>query len=92
VHKSQGSEFDAVDVIVDATLARGLNRQLLYTAMTRARADVRLWCSEEALALMIATRLRRRSGIVDVAGAAHDPVGPGSAAGTYRGQAGTNGV
>jgi exodeoxyribonuclease V alpha subunit len=65
VHKSQGSEFEAVDVVVDGSLPRGLNRQLLYTALTRARAQLRLWCSEPALETMIATRLSRRSAIAE---------------------------
>jgi exodeoxyribonuclease V alpha subunit len=64
VHKSQGSEFDAVDVVVDGSLARGLNRQLLYTAVTRARSNVRLWCSDEALTTTVTTRLSRRSSII----------------------------
>ncbi|WP_428312670.1 exodeoxyribonuclease V subunit alpha [Hydrocarboniphaga sp.] len=64
VHKSQGSEFDAVDVVVDGSLPRGLNRQLLYTAVTRARSSVRLWCDDEALTAMVGTRLSRRSSII----------------------------
>lgn len=64
VHKSQGSEFDAVDVVVDGSLPRGLNRQLLYTAVTRARSSVRLWCADEALATMVAARSSRRSSIL----------------------------
>lgn len=64
VHKAQGSEFDAVDVVIDGALARGLNRQLLYTAVTRARSSVRLWCGDEALTTTVSTRLSRRSSII----------------------------
>lgn len=67
VHKSQGSEFDEVDIVVDVTRPRGLNRQLLYTAVTRARRRVRLWCEPDALSQMVGTRLRRRSSIIEPA-------------------------
>lgn len=40
VHKSQGSEFDKVLILLDATKTLLLNRNLLYTAITRAKTDV----------------------------------------------------
>ena len=42
VHKAQGSEFDEVLVLLPAQPARVLTRELLYTALTRARQQVRL--------------------------------------------------
>lgn len=65
VHKAQGSEFARVDLVIEPTLARGLTRELLYTAVTRARERVGLWCGEELFDAMVATRLRRRSAIID---------------------------
>ncbi|HKY91609.1 MAG TPA: exodeoxyribonuclease V subunit alpha [Nevskiaceae bacterium] len=43
VHRSQGSEFDRVAVVLEPTVTRGLSRQLIYTAVTRARSGVSLW-------------------------------------------------
>ncbi|GAB6563561.1 hypothetical protein bcgnr5377_64610 [Bacillus cereus] len=40
IHKSQGSEFDKVVILLDATKTLLLNRNLLYTAITRAKTDV----------------------------------------------------
>lgn len=42
IHKSQGSEFDAVGVVLpdSATARRPVSRGLLYTAVTRARREV----------------------------------------------------
>ncbi|HFK1736386.1 TPA: ATP-dependent RecD-like DNA helicase [Bacillus pacificus] len=40
VHKSQGSEYDKVLVLLDATKTLLLNRNLLYTGITRAKTDV----------------------------------------------------
>jgi len=37
VHKSQGSEFDAVLLIVPDRVSPLLTRELLYTALTRAK-------------------------------------------------------
>ncbi len=64
VHKSQGSEFDSVDVVVEPTLTRGLSRELLYTAVTRARSAVRLWCSQDLLDVSVQARVQRRSALL----------------------------
>ena len=40
VHKSQGTEFDRVALVLPAASARVLSRELVYTAITRARAQV----------------------------------------------------
>ena len=50
VHKSQGSEYGEVAVLLppDADNAV-LSRQLLYTAATRARRALQLWCSDAVL-------------------------------------------
>jgi exodeoxyribonuclease V alpha subunit len=40
IHKSQGSEFPSVAVVVHSTHYRMLNRRLLYTAVTRTRGSV----------------------------------------------------
>ncbi|MFO7606406.1 MAG: exodeoxyribonuclease V subunit alpha [Desulfurivibrionaceae bacterium] len=45
VHKSQGSEFDEVVVILPDHRSPVLTRELLYTALTRARQRVEVWSS-----------------------------------------------
>ncbi len=65
VHKAQGSEFDEVLVVLPARDARVLTRELLYTAVTRARKKVELWASAETLAATIARSTRRWSGLAD---------------------------
>ena len=49
VHKAQGSEFERVEVVLPARDSRVLTRELLYTALTRARASVRLWARAAVL-------------------------------------------
>ena len=63
VHKSQGSEFDAVAVLLPAQRSRVLSRELLYTAVTRARSQVWLAASAPVLAAAISQSTGRRSGL-----------------------------
>jgi hypothetical protein len=62
VHKAQGSEFDEVVVVLPERDARVLTRELVYTAVTRARGRVALWASAEILALATA-RTHARTGV-----------------------------
>jgi exodeoxyribonuclease V alpha subunit len=64
VHKSQGSEFDAVLVVLPEQRSRVLTRELLYTAITRARRRVALVGDETVLQQAIATPTIRQSGLL----------------------------
>jgi exodeoxyribonuclease V alpha subunit len=63
VHKSQGSEFDSVLVMLPAEHNRVLTRELVYTAITRSRRLVSLVASEAVLVPTIQTATKRRSGL-----------------------------
>ena len=43
VHKAQGSEFDELLVLLPEQRSRVLTRELLYTAVTRARHSACCW-------------------------------------------------
>jgi len=64
VHKSQGSEFDSVLLVLpqDAS-AEVLSRELLYTAITRARDRFLLHAPARALTQAIGRTTRRHSGL-----------------------------
>ena len=64
VHKAQGSEFDEVLVLLPAQRSRVLTRELLYTAVTRARRRVTLCAGAEVLSAAIETSTRRHSGLL----------------------------
>ncbi|RKP52173.1 AAA family ATPase [Trinickia fusca] len=64
VHKSQGSEFDHAALVLPASASRVLSRELVYTAVTRARVAVRIVGARRVLAQAIATPTRRDSGLV----------------------------
>ena len=63
VHKSQGSEFAEALVLLPAQRSRVLSRELLYTAITRARDRVWLAGSAPVVAAAIASNTRRSSGL-----------------------------
>jgi len=63
IHKSQGSQFDTVSVVLPPSGSALLTRELLYTAVTRARGRVRLYGSADRLDEAIATPVRRASGL-----------------------------
>lgn len=65
VHKAQGSEFESLALILPAQANRVLTRELIYTAVTRARRKVTLFGAAEMLAQAIATPTRRHSGLLD---------------------------
>lgn len=65
VHKSQGSEFDHVLVILPERDVPLLTRELIYTAITRARKSVELWAPEPVLVSAIQRRTTRSSGLRD---------------------------
>ncbi len=64
VHKAQGSEFESIALILPDRDARALSRELLYTALTRARGEVLLWAPPAVLAQTLARRTRRDSGLL----------------------------
>jgi exodeoxyribonuclease V alpha subunit len=65
VHKSQGSEFDRVLLILPERESPVLSRELLYTGITRARTSVELWFDEKVFRAALARRVTRTSGLCD---------------------------
>ena len=63
VHKAQGSQFDRVTVVLPPLGSPLLTRDLVYTAVTRARQHVTLIGSKEQLRAAILTEPRRASGL-----------------------------
>jgi exodeoxyribonuclease V alpha subunit len=63
VHQSQGSEFERLLLLLPAQTSRATTRELLYTAITRARDGLDLIASAAVLEHAIATRTERRGGL-----------------------------
>lgn len=63
VHKAQGSEFDSVWLQLPRLSSRVLSRELVYTALTRARREVHVCASAETLRQALQCRVERVSGL-----------------------------
>jgi exodeoxyribonuclease V alpha subunit len=63
IHKSQGSEFEHVAIVLPEQPSPLLSRELLYTAVTRARKSVTIFASEASLRACLAAKLQRASGL-----------------------------
>lgn len=62
VHKSQGSEFDSV-VFVAPPGSEVFGREMLYTALTRAKRNFAVCAPDEVLSAMVERHSVRRSGV-----------------------------
>ena len=64
IHKSQGSEYDGVAIVLpreaDCPI---LTREILYTAVTRTKGGVSLWASEAAVRQCLERAVSRASGL-----------------------------
>ena len=63
VHKAQGSEFDSVWLQLPRQPTRVLSRELVYTAVTRARREVHVCASADSLRQALARGVERVSGL-----------------------------
>ena len=65
IHKSQGSEFEEVLIVLPETINPVLTKELLYTAITRARKTVKLVADEAVFAGTVRQKVKRVTGLVD---------------------------
>ena len=65
VHKSQGSEFEHVILVLPEKPGPVLTRELLYTGLTRARKSVRILGDESVVRAAVETQAQRFSGLTD---------------------------
>lgn len=65
VHKSQGSEFDNVLLILPDKDYPVLSRELIYTGITRARKGIEIWGIESVFRAAVSRRIERSSGLRD---------------------------
>lgn len=66
IHKSQGSEFDHVLLVLPEDDTPLLTRQILYTGLTRARRTLWIWGRKDLWALGASRRERRMSRFADL--------------------------
>ncbi|MBF4488311.1 exodeoxyribonuclease V subunit alpha [Psychrobacter sp. N25K4-3-2] len=63
IHKSQGSEFDHVAITFDNSHERLLSKELIYTAVTRAKKQVTIYSTKQAFERAVKTPTERHTGL-----------------------------
>ena len=66
IHRSQGSEFDKVAVVLPPEDSKLLSRELLYVAISRAKEKVFLVGSEDSLIAAVNRNETQNSGVLDL--------------------------
>lgn len=75
IHKSQGSEYDKVTMVLADRVNRVLTKELVYTGITRAKKCVQVVSSDNALLYAIGHSVDRESGLAErLLQGAQDPV------------------
>lgn len=65
IHKSQGSEFDHVCIILPDRDYPVLTRELVYTGITRGMKNVLIWGNESVIQTSVSRKIMRTSGLRD---------------------------
>lgn len=65
IHKSQGSEFDDVILLLPDKDVPILTKELIYTGVSRARKTADIWCGPMIFHKAITRYIQRRSGMLD---------------------------
>lgn len=63
IHKSQGSEFDNVLMLLPNQWVGLLTRELIYTGLTRAKKHITIWSNSNILVQAIQNKISRHSGL-----------------------------
>lgn len=65
IHKSQGSEYEHIYIVVDASVknAQIISKELIYTAVTRAKISVKLYADIDLIKESMRNSSKRISGI-----------------------------
>jgi exodeoxyribonuclease V alpha subunit len=67
VHRSQGSEFSSVLLLLPNHDSAALSQELLYTGISRAMKKIKIWGNQEIFIAASARKIRRTSGLSDAA-------------------------
>ena len=65
IHKSQGAEIGEVVVVLPAQASAVVTRELLYTAVTRAKDRVKIKTKRSVFDLAVAAKIKRHSGLAE---------------------------
>ncbi|MFP8488232.1 exodeoxyribonuclease V subunit alpha [Gracilimonas sp. Q87] len=63
IHKSQGSEFEDVAIMLPESYSDVLSKEILYTAVTRARKNTLVFGSKDVIQKTVERSVNRQSGV-----------------------------
>ena len=66
IHKSQGSEYDHVLIVLPDRESPVLTRELIYTGLTRARKNITILANESIIESAVKTHADIVSGLCDL--------------------------
>lgn len=67
IHKSQGLEYDSVKIVIADSQQEEITQNVFYTAITRAKKNLKIYCSEETANFVMKNLKNRENNISDVA-------------------------
>ena len=65
IHKSQGSEFEEVLIILPEIINPALTKELLYTAITRAKKTIKLVTNAAIFSSTVQQKVQRTTGLIN---------------------------
>ena len=65
IHKTQGSEYNQVDLVLPESKKVFLNKQLIYTGITRAKECIGIWSTKSIFYRALTCEANRVSGVSD---------------------------
>lgn len=65
VHKSQGSEFDEILIVLPEKVNPILTKELIYTAITRAKKSVKLYADKAVFLQAVQHKVERFGGLIE---------------------------
>ena len=65
IHKSQGSEFEEVLIILPEIINPALTKELLYTAITRAKKTIKLATNAAIFSSTVQQKVQRTTGLIN---------------------------
>ena len=66
IHKSQGSEFNRVLILLPPVDSVLLTRELIYTGITRAKHSLEIWTDQTVFCSAVRKKIERSSGLKDL--------------------------
>src|SRR5699024_6406234 len=63
IHKSQGSEFERLLLVLPSVPSKIVSRELIYTAITRARTEIKIAGTKRTIKNAVRQKIKRLSGL-----------------------------